>query len=630
MANGDKSEAVPAPDADRSPGETGAADLSSEAAPDPEESVREAIERSRSGAPAVGSVVRDRFTSNEIFQRVIAAADEEITSGSRELFFSALAAGFAITITFMLYVSLTATTDGDPVISAMLYPLGFIYIIIGGYQLYTENTLPPVALTLERLASIPALLRNWGVVLAGNFLGGALGAAALAFGSVISPEAAVVATQLGQKGVETAWWSLFSKAAFAGLIVAGVVWVEYAASDTISRMVVVYIAFLAIPLGGLYHSVVSFTEMTYLVLEGNLSVAAGLWEFVIPVLLGNTIGGVVLVTVVNYFQTTEHRLASARFEGADRQLSAREWLYGGFVGRSYVPLIDHTGEDALAEADEHRVVVPISNPRTETTLVELACTLASQEPGASVHVVHIVQMPGRTPRGYRVDQHERIVEDSDELMTDIRAIAADFDVPCETSTVVSHRSFEELFDVAKRKRADRLVMGWREDRLWSNGRAERPIDELTNRLPCDVLVFKDRGLDASRVLLPVADNPHADLNAGVAHTLRQTAGSEVTLLRVVDSPDGHDEGEAFLADWAADHGLEDATFRVDDSGDIESAIAGECDDHTLLLIGATSQGLLARLAKNALHYDIVHDIDTSMILAERATDRGILQRLFGR
>ncbi|WP_370683904.1 formate/nitrite transporter family protein, partial [Halobacterium hubeiense] len=125
--------------------------MASADAPDPEESVREAIERSRSGAPAVGSVVRDRFTSNEIFQRIIAAADEEITSGSRELFFSALAAGFAITITFMLYVSLSATTGGDPILSALLYPLGFIYIIIGGYQLYTENTLPPVALTLERL-----------------------------------------------------------------------------------------------------------------------------------------------------------------------------------------------------------------------------------------------------------------------------------------------------------------------------------------------------------------------------------------------------------------------------------------------------------------------------------------------
>jgi formate/nitrite transporter FocA (FNT family) len=40
-----------------------------------------------------------------------------------------------------LFASLTAATGGDPVLSALLYPLGFVYIVIGGYQLYTENTL---------------------------------------------------------------------------------------------------------------------------------------------------------------------------------------------------------------------------------------------------------------------------------------------------------------------------------------------------------------------------------------------------------------------------------------------------------------------------------------------------------
>jgi len=613
----DAAEDAASPDAERGGG-----------GPEDVEDIREAVERSRSGAPAVGSVVRDRFTSDEIFQRIIAAADEEITSGSRELFFSALAAGFAITITFMLYVTLKAETGGDYVLSALLYPLGFIYIIIGGYQLYTENTLPPVALTLERLASVPALLRNWTVVLAGNFVGGALGATALVFGSVISPEAGEYAVELAQTGVDTGWWSLFAKAAFAGLIVAGVVWVEYAARDTISRLVVVYLAFLAIPLGGLYHSVVSFTEMVYLVLQGDLLVSTGLWEFVIPVLLGNTAGGVVLVTVVNYFQTTEHRLASARFGGANRQLSVREWLLGGFAGRSYVPLID-TAEAEAAE-DDYRIVVPISNPRTETRLVELACTLASQKPEATVHVVHIVQMPDRKPRGYRLDQRERIVENSDELMSDMRGVAADFDVPLETSTVVSHRSFQELFDVAERKRADLVVMGWGEDRLWSNGRAERPLDELTNSLPADVLVFRDRGLDASRILVPVADNAHADLNARVARALRETAQSEVTLLRVAPGPDGSEAARTFLEEWAAEHDLEDATIDVDDSGDVEGAIAARFDDHTMLLVGATEQGLLSRLVTDSLHFGKITEFDGSIVLAEAATARGLWRRLFGR
>ena len=310
--------------------------MDDEEVPSGEESVREAVERSRSGAPAVGEVVRDRFETDEVFQRIIVAADEEIDTGTRELFFSALAGGFAITLTFLIYSSMTAKSD-SPVIAAMLYPIGFIYIILGGYQLYTENTLPPVALVLERLASFPTLIRTWAVVAVGNFAGGAFGALILAYTGVFSPEVAATAIDISRKGIETGFWDLFFKAGFAGLIVAGVVWLDFAARDTISRFFLVYIAFLMIPLADLFHVVVSFTELMYLFYLGEAALLSGLVSFVLPVFLGNTIGGVVLVTVVNYFQTTERRLESAREDGVERQLSIREWIGGGRVGRTYVP-----------------------------------------------------------------------------------------------------------------------------------------------------------------------------------------------------------------------------------------------------------------------------------------------------
>ncbi|MFC7020872.1 MULTISPECIES: formate/nitrite transporter family protein [Haloarcula] len=596
---------------------------------DSDESLREAVERSRSGAPAVGSVVRDRFSSDEVFQRIVAAADEEITSGSRELFFSALAAGFAITITFMLYVSMKTSTGSDPVLSAMLYPLGFIYIIIGGYQLYTENTLPPVALTLERLASVPALLRNWVVVLTGNFTGGAMGAAALAFGGVLSPEAATVAAAIAREGVDTAWWSLFSKAAFAGLIVAGVVWVEYAARDTISRLVVVYLAFLAIPLGGLYHSVVSFTEMIYLVLHGDIALGVGLAEFVLPVLLGNTVGGVVLVTVVNYFQTTEERLASARFEGAERQLSIPEWTLGSLAGRSYVPLLDEEDAPAVADDDGYRILVPILNPRTEGDLVRLACLLGSDRPDAVVSPVHIVQTPtGR--RGYGSSERKQIVDESNRLMADLADVAADYDVDYESATVVSQRSFEALFEVARRNQADLVVMQWDDDRVWGAARASRSLSDLTRELPCDFLVLKNRGFDPSRILLPIEAGRNCELSAQVGRTLRSVAGADLSLLHVVDGPDEREAGEAFLERWAREHDIEDATRTVDDSGDVETAIAREARSRSLVIVGATERGLLTRLVHDSLNLSVVDDLECSVLLTERATPRSLTERLFGR
>ena len=274
------------------------------------------------------SILRDRFTSNEIFERVIVDADEEISRSFRELFFSGLAAGFAITLTVLLYVSMTHAVDGVPLVGALLYPIGFVYIILGNYQLYTENTLPPVALVIERMASVPAMLGMWSIVLLGNVVGGALGATALAYGGVFSPGAAQTAVEIGMSGVETEWITLFFKAMFAGLIVAGIVWLDFSVTDATARFILVYMAFLAIPFGNLFHVVVASTEVVYLVLVGQIGLLYGAYNFALPVLLGNTFGGVLLVTIVNYFQTPTYIQ-----EDPSRRLGLKQWLFTWDTGR---------------------------------------------------------------------------------------------------------------------------------------------------------------------------------------------------------------------------------------------------------------------------------------------------------
>ncbi|WP_435174586.1 formate/nitrite transporter family protein [Halorussus sp. AFM4] len=288
-------------------------------------------DRAASGAPAEGWALSDRFAWEEIHQRLLASADEAIDSTTQELFFSGLTAGFAIVLTFIGYAVGTANFPDNPFLASVLYPIGFLYIILGRHELYTENTLPPVKLVLTRLASLPLLLHMWGVVLAANIVGAGIGVFVLANTQVLSPEAMRAGAELVHHGLETGWWDVFFKAVFAGWLVAGVVWLGTAAHDTISRVVVIYLVFYMIPTVGLFHVISSGAEALFFVFLGapGPGLITVLYEFWLPVLLGNTFGGVVLVALVSYAQTEQRRFPEIRV------LSTRDVLFSLKGGRPF-------------------------------------------------------------------------------------------------------------------------------------------------------------------------------------------------------------------------------------------------------------------------------------------------------
>lgn len=99
-----------------------------------EDTYQESREYAPSGAPATGWAVPNRFTADEIFERILASADEEIAASKRQLFFSGLTAGFAIVFTFLGHAVGAALFPDNTFLSAILYPIGFLYIILGHYQ----------------------------------------------------------------------------------------------------------------------------------------------------------------------------------------------------------------------------------------------------------------------------------------------------------------------------------------------------------------------------------------------------------------------------------------------------------------------------------------------------------------
>ncbi len=175
--------------------------------------------------------------------------------------------------------------------------------------------------------------------------------------------------------------------------------------------------------------------------------------------------------------------------------------------------------------------------------------------------------------------------------------------------------------------ADAVVMGYGGTRF-VGGRIETAIDELTQDLPCDFLVLDGQDLSLSDVLVPTAGGGSSALSAEVASALRETVGVTVSLLHVVAAGE-EAAGREFLQEWAADHELADAELHIE-TGDVESVIGQLSEEYDLVLIGATDQGLLSRIVRDSLAFDIIDSLETPVLLAERPTRRSLKQRLFGR
>jgi formate/nitrite transporter FocA (FNT family) len=279
--------------------------------------------------PDTGATLSDYFAFEEVFARLLGTADHELAASSKFLFWSGLAAGLALGMTFLARVIFThhAGETSPGLLGNLMYPIGFIVIVIGRYQLFTENTLTPVALVLTKLASLANLLRLWVVVFAANMLGAVMDAALVAFTDVLDPGAFEVALEIGRHAVGMSWFALFSKALIAGGVVASMVWLIHAARDTMARLTIVWMMMYFVGVGGFFHVITSSVEVFFLAFSGETGFWA-LWpNFILPIFLGNTIGGIGFVAVVNYVQFGENQRSDALGRYGAR-LTWREWIFG--------------------------------------------------------------------------------------------------------------------------------------------------------------------------------------------------------------------------------------------------------------------------------------------------------------
>lgn len=245
-----------------------------------------------------------RVPANTIYQIVRREGEEELSRPLLSLWWSGIAAGITIStsvITEALLHLALPDTPWRPLLVNFGYCVGFLIVVLGRLQLFTESTITVVLPLLAEFSSrsLRRVLSLWGIVLVAN-LTGTLTAAAFMdiIGFMTSAQLAAI-HEISRPLLQKSWWDTLLHSVPAGFYIAAMVWMLPNAKGFAIWVIVV--ATYLIALGEFSHVIVNSVNAFVLVLGGDVGFSF-LYEFLLPVLVGNVIGGAFLFSLLAYGQ----------------------------------------------------------------------------------------------------------------------------------------------------------------------------------------------------------------------------------------------------------------------------------------------------------------------------------------
>ena len=243
--------------------------------------------------------------ANVVYETIRLEGEEELHRTASALAWSAFAAGLSMGSSFIAEGILAARLPDQPwrpLISRAGYCIGFLMVILGRQQLFTENTLTVVLPLLARkdLSTLLRMLRLWMVVLASNLFGTFLFALCIGKIHIFDSSIQQSLTEIGTSHLGAAFWTVLVRGIFAGWLIALMVWLLPGAES--ARVSIIILVTYLIGISGVSHIIAGSTTMFFLIVTHVISWKIYFAQFFVPTLLGNIIGGVSLVAALGHAQ----------------------------------------------------------------------------------------------------------------------------------------------------------------------------------------------------------------------------------------------------------------------------------------------------------------------------------------
>jgi formate/nitrite transporter FocA (FNT family) len=240
-----------------------------------------------------------------IYEIVRRLGEEEMARPALSLWWSGVAAGLSISFSLLAQSVLQAHLPDEswrPLVSSFGYSVGFIMVVLSRQQLFTENTitvvLPVMAdFTVENFLKLSGM---WTLVLLANLMGTLFAALFCHLTPVLTPEVRDAMLEISRGLLHHTWLEMVTRGIAAGFLIAAMVWLIPSANS--AQFQVITMMTWLISVGGFMHIIAGSMEAFVLVLNGDAGPGAMVFDFFIPVLIGNVIGGTALFALIAYAQ----------------------------------------------------------------------------------------------------------------------------------------------------------------------------------------------------------------------------------------------------------------------------------------------------------------------------------------
>ncbi len=259
----------------------------------------------------------------EVAKNYIGIGKGKVNTPIAKMFVLAILAGMFIGLAGVGATTVSSTVENASLakfVGACVFPGGLAMVLVAGSELFTGNCLIVIPL-MEKEVTVAGMLKNWIVVWCGNFVGGCLVSLLSVWchqGSLFSNKVAVanISTAIGKCSLS--FGDAFFKGIGCNFLVCIAVWMAFAAKDVAGKIIGLYFPIMLFVLEGFEHSVANMYYITiglfaksnadYLAAaqEAGLDLTNLTWgnmfvNNLIPVTLGNIVGGSVLVGLAYWF-----------------------------------------------------------------------------------------------------------------------------------------------------------------------------------------------------------------------------------------------------------------------------------------------------------------------------------------